>query len=47
MTDYLNALICARQGNDGMAGFFLRQAVEKDPSLAAFSKDDLELRNVK
>ena len=47
MTDYLNALICARQGNDGMAGFFLRQAVEKDPRLAAFSKDDLELRNVK
>ena len=47
MTDYLNALICARQGNDGMAGFFLRQAVEKDPSLAAFSKNDLELRNVK
>ena len=47
MTDYLQALICARQGNDGMAGFFLRQAVEKDPSLKAFSQDDLELRNVK
>ena len=47
MTDYLQALICARQGNDGMAGFFLRQAVEKDPSLAAFSKDDLEFKNVK
>ena len=47
MTDYLQALVCARQGNDGMAGFFLRQAVEKDPSLAAFSQDDLELRNVK
>ena len=47
MTDYLQALVCARQGNDGMAGFFLRQAVEKDPSLAAFSKEDLELKNVK
>ena len=46
ITDYLQAIICARQGNDGMAGFFLRQAVQKDPSLAAYSANDLELRNV-
>jgi len=46
-TDYLQAIICARQGNDGMAGFFLRQAVEKDASLADYSKNDLELKNVR
>jgi Flp pilus assembly protein TadD len=47
MTDYLQAIICARQGNDGMAGFFLRQAVEKDPSLAEYANQDLELKNAK
>ena len=47
LTDYLQAIICARQGNDGMAGYFLRQAVEKDPSLNAYSANDLELKNVK
>ena len=46
MTDYLQALVCARQGNEGMAGYFLRQAVEKDPKLAQYSKEDLELKNV-
>ena len=45
-TDYLQAIVCARQGNTGMAGFFLRQAVEKDSRLAAYSKDDLELKNI-
>ena len=45
-TDYLQAIICARQGNDGMAGYFLRQAVEKDPTLTAYSAADLELKNV-
>ena len=46
MTDYLQAIVCARQGNDSMASYFLRQAVEKDPSLAAYLTNDLELRNV-
>ncbi len=46
-TDYLQAIVCARQGNQGMAGYFLRQAVEKNPKLAAYSENDLELRNVK
>jgi len=46
ITDYLQAIVCARQGNDGMAGFFLRQAVEKDASLSAYSANDLELTNV-
>ena len=47
ITDYLQAIICARQGNDGMAGYFLRQAVQKDASLSAYSANDLELRKVK
>ena len=47
LTDYLQAIICARQGNDGMAGYFLRQAVQKDPKLATYQENDLELRNVK
>ena len=47
ITDYLQAIVCARQGNTGMAGFFLRQAVEKEPSLAAYSANDLELSGVK
>jgi len=47
MTNYLQALVCARQGNSGMAGFFLRQAVELDPKLADYSSKDLELKGVK
>ncbi len=46
-TDYLQAIICARQSNEGMAGFFLRQAVEKNPQLRAYSESDLEFKNVK
>ena len=46
LTDYLQAIVCARQGNEGMAGFFLRQAIEKDPTLAAYAANDLELSKV-
>ena len=46
ITDYLQAIVCARQGNEGMAGFFLRQAIEKDASLAAYAANDLELSKV-
>ncbi len=46
-TDYLQAIICARQGNEGMAGYFLRQAVEKNPQLRTYSENDLEFKNVK
>ena len=46
LTDYLQAIVCARQGNEGMAGFFLRQAIEKDASLAAYAANDLELSKV-
>ncbi len=46
-TDYLQAIVCARQNNEGMAGYFLRQAVEKNPQLRTYSENDLELKNVK
>ena len=46
LTDYLQAIVCSRQGNEGMAGFFLRQAIEKDSNIASYSANDLELRNV-
>ncbi|MBE6259285.1 MAG: tetratricopeptide repeat protein [Prevotella sp.] len=46
LTDYLQAIVCARQGNEGMAGFFLRQAIEKDASLATYAANDLELSKV-
>ena len=46
ITEYLQSIICARQGNEGMAGFFLRQAIEKDAKLSSYSENDLELRNV-
>jgi hypothetical protein len=46
ITDYLQAIVCARQGNEGMAGFFLRQAIDKDPTLAAYAANDLELIKV-
>ena len=45
ITDYLQAIVCARQGNDGMAGYFLRQAIQKDSSLTGYSNNDLELKN--
>ena len=46
ITDYLQAIVCARQGNEGMAGFFLRQAIDKDPTLAAYAANDLEMIKV-
>jgi Flp pilus assembly protein TadD len=46
ITDYLQAIVCARQGNDGMAGYFLRQAVQKDPSLEAYLANDLEFAKI-
>ena len=46
MTDYLNAIVNARQGNNSAAATALRAAVAKDASLAAYAAKDLELRNV-
>ena len=46
MTDYLQAIVNARQGNHEAAAAFLRTAVQKDPSLKAYADNDLELKNV-
>ena len=46
MTDYLKAVLNARQGNNSAAATALRAAVAKDASLAAYAAKDLELRNV-
>ena len=47
MTDYLQAIVNARQGNNDAAAAFVRSAVQKDPSLAAYAASDLEMKNVK
>ena len=46
MTDYLAAIVQARQGNTEAAASFLRSALQKDPSLKAYADKDLELMNV-
>ena len=46
MTDYLQAIRTARQGNTGAAASFLKNAIQKDPKLASYAANDLELLNV-
>lgn len=45
MTDYLQAIVNARQGNADAAQSFLRSAIQKDPSLKAYAANDLEFKN--
>ena len=47
MTDYLQAIVNARQGNTDAAASFLRTAIQKDPSLKAYADNDLEMAKVK
>ena len=47
MTDYLQAIVAARQGNNDAAASFLRSALQKDPSLSQYAANDLELKAVK
>ncbi|MBO5549661.1 MAG: hypothetical protein J5954_08605 [Prevotella sp.] len=44
MTDYLQAVVNARQGNREAAQAFLRSALQKDPSLKQYADNDLELK---
>jgi Flp pilus assembly protein TadD len=46
MTDYLQAIVSARQGNNDAAASFLRSAIQKDPSLKQYAANDLELKDV-
>ena len=47
MTDYLQAVLNARQDKNDVAASFLRSAIQKDPSLKEYAQKDLELKNVK
>lgn len=44
MTDYLHAIVNARQGNSDAAASFLRAALQKNPSLSQYAANDLELK---
>lgn len=46
MTDYLKAIVNARQGNTSDAATALRNAVAKDSKLAGYAANDLELAGV-
>ena len=46
MTDYLSAIVNARQGNFDVAESFLRSAFQKDPSLKDYAQKDMELMRV-
>ncbi len=46
MTDYLKAVLNARQGNSGAAADALRSAIGKDASLAKYAANDIELKNI-
>lgn len=46
MTDYLQAVLNARQGNDSAASSYLKSALQKDPSLATYANNDLELAKI-
>ena len=46
MTDYLQAILNARQGNNDAASSYLKSALQKDPSLATYANNDLELSKV-
>lgn len=46
MTDYLKAILNARQGNNSAASTALRSAISKDPKIAEYAANDLELVNI-
>jgi hypothetical protein len=43
MTSYLHAILSARQGNKYAADSYLKEAIQKDKSLASYAANDLEL----
>ena len=46
ITDYLAAIVQARQGNSDAAASFLRSALQKSPELKQYADKDLELKGV-
>ena len=47
MTDYLHAVVAARRGNKFAASSYLKEALQKDPSLKKYAENDLELQLLK
>ena len=47
LTYYLHAVTSARQGNKYAAQSYLKEALQKDPSLSAYAAKDLEFANVR
>lgn len=47
VTDYLKAILNARQGNNSAAAEALKSALSKDSSLQKYAENDLELKNIK
>ena len=47
LTNYLHAVLSAREGNKFASKSNLDDAIEKDPSLKQYAEDDLEFANIK
>lgn len=47
LTNYLHAVLSAREGNKFAAKSNLNDAIEKDPSLKQYAENDLEFANIK
>ncbi len=47
MTDYLHAIVAARRSNKFAANSYLKDALQKDPSLKTYADNDLELSILK
>ena len=47
LTSYLHAIVSARQGNKYAANSYLKEGLQKDPSLKAYAENDLEFANMK
>ena len=47
MTDYLHAVVAARRGNKFAASSYLKEALQKDPSLKQYAENDLEFSLLK
>lgn len=47
LTSYLHAITSARQNNKYAAQSYLKEAIEKDPTLSSYAENDLEFENMK
>ena len=47
ITDYLRAVMSARQGNSYAANTYLKDAIAKNGKLAFYAEDDLEFSKIK